>query len=179
MFRTYTLAHSLNLLVHIAAGTLALAVGLVAILASKRGRLHRGAGRLFLYAYGGVVATAILGLLIFEFRSFLAVVTLLSLYDVFSGYRALQLRGRRPEWKDRIASIIGAITPWIFITAMRYLHRPWAPVLTWSILGGLLVISGYDLLRNFLPLSWLRKVWIYEHLYKMMSAYIAITSAFA
>jgi hypothetical protein len=179
MFRTYTLAHSLNLLVHIAAGTLALGVGLVAILASKRGRLHGRAGRLFIYVYGVVVATAILGLLVFDFRSFLAVVTILSLYDVFSGYRALQLRGRRPEGMDRIASLIGLAAPWIFIAAMRHLHRPWAPVLTWSILGGLLVISGYDLLRNFLPLAWLRKVWIYEHLYKMMSAYIAITSAFA
>jgi hypothetical protein len=179
MFRTYTLAHSLNLLLHISAGTLALGIGLIAILASKRGRLHGRAGMLFIYAYGVVVATAILGLLIFNFRSFLAVVTLLSLYDVFSGYRALQLRGRRPEWIDRIASIIGLVTPWIFIAAMRYLHRPWAPVLTWSILGGLLLISSYDLLRNVLPIPWLRKVWIYEHLYKMMSAYIAITSAFA
>jgi len=178
MFRTYSFAHSLNLLVHIAAGTLALGIGLVAILASKRGRLHGRAGMLFIYTYGVVVATAVIGLLIFDFRSFLAVVTILSLYDVYSGYRALQLRGRRPQWVDRIASVVGAITPWLFIATMRYLHRPWAPVLTWSILGGLLLISSYDLLRNVLPVPWLRKLWIYEHLYKMMSAYVAITSAF-
>ena len=179
MFRTYSLAHSLNLLVHILAGTLALGVGLIAIIASKRGRLHRRAGKLFLYTYSVVVTTAIFGLLVFNFRSFLAVVTILSLYDVFSGYRALQLRGRRPQWFDTLFAATGALTPWIFITAMRHLHRPWAPVLTWSILGGLILISGYDLLRNVLPERWLRKVWIYEHLYKMMSAYIAITSAFA
>jgi hypothetical protein len=62
---------------------------------------------------------------------------------------------------------------------MRYLHQPWAPVLTWSILGGLVLVSTYDLSRNFLPVRWLQKVWLHEHLYKMMSAYIAITSAFA
>ena len=179
MFRTYTFAHSLNLVVHILAGTLALGLGLVAIVSSKRSRLHARAGMLFIYTYSVVVTTAILGLLIFQFRSFLAVVTILSLYDVISGYRALQLRGRRPQAIDTIASCVGALTPWLFISAMHYLHRPWAPVLTWSILGGLVLISGYDLLRNILPERWLRKVWVYEHLYKMMSAYIAITSAFA
>ena len=42
-----------------------------------------------------------------------------------------------------------------------------------------MAISGYDLLRNVLPAAWLKRVWVQEHLYKMMSAYIAITSAFA
>jgi hypothetical protein len=176
MFRHYPLAHSINLLVHITAGTLALGLGLVAIIASKRGRLHRRSGTLFIYVYSVVVATAIIGLLVFDFRSFL---TILSLYDVFSGYRALQLRGRRPQWFDTLFAAVGTLTPWLFITAMRHLHRPWAPVLTWSILGGLILISSYDLLRNFLSEHWLRKTWIYEHLYKMMSAYIAIASAFA
>ncbi len=91
----------------------------------------------------------------------------------------LQLRGRRPQAIDRIASIVGLLTPWIFIAIMRRLHQPWSPVLTWSILGGLVAVSGYDLLRNFLPDAWLRRVWVQEHLVKMMSAYIAITSAFA
>ena len=175
----HTPLHWLNLGFHIAFGTAALIIGLVAIIASKGGRLHRRAGRLFIYAYLVVVSTAVIGLLVFEFRSFLAVVTLLSIYDVFSGYRALQLRGRRPQTIDRAASLLGALTPWIFIAIMRRLHQPWSPVLTWSILGGLIAISGYDLLRNILPLGWLKRVWIQEHLYKMMSAYIAITSAFA
>jgi len=62
---------------------------------------------------------------------------------------------------------------------MWKLHRPWAPVLTWSILSGLIAFSSYDLLRNLLPSAWLRKVWVQEHLVKMISAYVAITSAFA
>ncbi len=179
MFRHHTLAHSINLIIHVLAGTLALGLGLIAILSSKGGRLHTRSGLLFIYAYTVVVTTAILGLLIFEFRSFLAVVTILSIYDVFSGYRALQLRGHRPQAVDKAASIVGALTPWIFVTAMHYAHLPWAPALTWSILGGLILITSYDLLRNILPETWLRKVWVQEHLYKMMSAYVAITSAFA
>jgi hypothetical protein len=175
----HTPLHWINLGIHIAFGTAALGLGLVAICSPKGGRLHIRSGNLFLYAYLIVIITATIGLLAFDFRSFLAVVTLLSFYDVFSGYRAIQLRGRRPETVDRIVSVVGALTPWLFLSIMHYLHQPWSPVLTWSILGSLVTISAYDLLRNILPLSWLKRVWVQEHLVKMMSAYIAITSAFA
>jgi uncharacterized membrane protein len=175
----HSLPHTVNIAIHVVCGSAALCLGMVAIVSRKGGPVHRRAGRYFIYAYGIVVATAAIGLAVFEFRSFLAVVTLLSLYDVFAGYRALQLRGRRPQLVDKLASIVGALTPWIFITIMRSLHQPWSPVLTWSILGGLVAISGYDLLRNLLLLEWLKKVWVQEHLVKMLSAYVAITSAFA
>ena len=175
----HTPLHWINLGIHIAFGAAALGLGLVAICSPKGGRLHTRAGKLFVYAYLVVVITAAIGLLAFDFRSFLAVVTLLSFYDVFAGYRALQLRGRRPQAVDRVASVVGVLTPWMFLGVMRYLHQPWSPVLTWSILGSLFAMSGYDLLRNVLPVSWLKRVWVQEHLVKMMSAYIAITSAFA
>jgi hypothetical protein len=175
----HTPLHWLNLGIHVAFGAASLLLGLIAILSSKGGRLHRRAGRWFLYTYLGVIVTALIGLLVFDFRSFLAVVTVLSFYDAFAGYRALQLRGKRPEAIDRLASVVGMCTPWIFISVMRHLHRPWSPVLTWSILGGLVLMCGYDLLRNVLPAEWLKRVWVQEHVLKMMGAYIAITSAAA
>ncbi len=132
-----------------------------------------------MYCYAGVIATAVIGLLVFNFRSFLTVVTILSLYDVFAGWRALQLRGKRPRALDLIVSVIGFIAPWVFLYLMKRLHQPWAPALTWSILGGLILVSGYDLCRAFLPAAWLRRTWVQEHLVKMMGGYIAITSAFA
>jgi uncharacterized membrane protein len=171
--------HQANILIHVLFGAIALALGLIAICSPKRRGLHTQTGMLFIYAYLVVVTTASLGLVVFNFRSFLAVVTILSIYDVFSGYRALQLRGRRPQTADRIAALLGLITPWLFIAIMRRLNQPWAPSLTWSILGTLVTTSAYDLLRNLLPLSWLKRTWVQEHLLKMMGAYIAITSAFA
>jgi hypothetical protein len=179
LFPGHTPLHQVNLVIHVLFGTVALALGLAAIVSPKRRGLHTRAGMLFIYAYLVVVTTASIGLAVFEFRSFLTVVTILSIYDVFSGYRALTLRGGRPQLVDRIVSGIGLLTPWIFLAAMRRLHQPWAPALTWSILGGLIAVSSYDLLRNVLPIEWLRRTWVQEHLYKMMSAYIAITSAFA
>jgi hypothetical protein len=175
----HTPLHWTNLGIHVLFGVAALGLGLAAICSSKGSAFHIRSGRLFLYAYLIVILTAIVGLIAFDFRSFLAVVTLLSFYDAFAGYRALQLRGTRPRAVDRVASVVGLLTPWIFIAIMRRLHQPWSPVLTWSILGGLVSVSGYDFLRNFLPGAWLKRVWIQEHLVKMMSAYISITSAFA
>lgn len=174
----HTLSHWINIGIHIAAGTLALALGLLAIIVSKRSRWHRKFGRAFLYSYAVVIVSAAVGLLV-DFRSFLAVVTLLSVYNAFSGYRALQLRGRRPSTVDQAASILGFLAPWLFLATMHRLHRPWAPALTWSILGGLILVSGYDLLRNVLPARYLQRTWVQEHIFKMMGCYIAITSAFA
>jgi uncharacterized membrane protein len=175
----HTPAHAANIAIHVIAGSSALVAGLVAILSPKRAGLHARAGMFFLYCYVPVVATAAVGLLVFDFRSFLAVVTILSIYDVFSGYRALQLRGGRPLPGDLAFSSAGFVAPWVFLLLMTRLHQPWMPVLTWSILGGLILTSGYDLCRAFLPMSWLRRTWVQEHLLKMMGAYIAITSAFA
>jgi uncharacterized membrane protein len=176
---THSASHWVNIGTHVLFGSAALLLGIVAIVSSKGGSLHRRAGRWFLYCMSIVLVTAVIGLLIFDFRAFLAVVTLLSFYDAFSGYRALQLRGARPRLPDQIISVLGLISPAIFVLLMRRLHQPWAPVLTYSILGGLLVMSSYDAARNFLPQRWLQRSWMQEHLVKMISAYVAISSAFA
>lgn len=175
----HTPLHWANIAVHAGTGSLALLFGLVAICAPKRGPNHRRFGYAFLYAYAVVVVTAAIGILAFEFRSFLAVVTVVSFYDAFAGYRALQLRGARPQPLDIVAAMAGLCTPWFFIAMMRRLHQPWSPVLTWSVLGGLVVTSSYDLLRTIIPITYLRRTWIQEHLLKMIGAYIAISSAFA
>jgi len=176
MFHGYTSAHVANILFHILGGTVALAAGLVAILSRKGSRLHIRAGRAFIYAYILIVITAILGIVVFEFRSFLAVATIASAYDVFAGYRALRLRGRRPQPQDILASALAFMAPGIFLFAMHVLHKPWSPALTWSVLGGILALSAYDLARLWLPLHWLQRAWLHEHLYKMLAAYIAITA---
>lgn len=175
----HTPLHGLNIGVHVVFGSLALLFGLGALLTPKGGRLHRRFGRGFLYTYAVVVLTATVGLLVFEFRSFLAVVTLLSFYDVFAGYRALQLRGARPRTRDNVASGLGFCAPWVFISLLNRLRQPWSPILAWSILGGLIAVSTYDLMRNVLPRDWLRRVWVQEHLVKMTSAFVAVSSAFA
>jgi uncharacterized membrane protein len=175
----HTTPHLVNIAVHVTFGSAALLLGIAAIITAKGGPVHRRVGRWFLYSISVVLATALIGLLVFNFRAFLFVVTLLSFYDAFSGFRALQLHGGRPRLADRVMSVLAFISPPIFFVLMRRLHLPWAPVLTYSILGGLLVMGSYDLARNFLPKRWLQRTWMQEHLVKMLSAYVAISSAFA
>jgi hypothetical protein len=179
MFHGYTSAHIANILLHILGGTVALVAGFLALITRKGGRLHTRTGRLFIYAYFVIVVTAIVGIVVFEFRSFLAVATIASSYDVFAGYRAIRLRGRRPQPPDIFASVIAFAAPGVFVFAIHFLHKPWSPGLTWSVLGGILLLSGYDLLRLWLPRHWLERVWVQEHLYKMLAAYIAITATAA
>ncbi len=179
MFHGYTAPHIANILLHILGSLLALGAGFTALVASKGGRLHTRAGRVFLYGYVVVLFTAVLGVAIFGFRSFLAVATLAAGYDVFAGYRALQLRGRRPGAGDTAVSLLGLLAPALFIGLMRWLRQPWSPALTWSVLGGLSALCAYDLLRHVFPLSYLRRTWVQEHLYKMMAALIALVSTAA
>jgi hypothetical protein len=83
------------------------------------------------------------------------------------------LRGRRPQPIDIALSVVALLAPAAFVYAARVLHKPWGPALTWSVLGGLMALAAYDLLRVVLPQSWLRRSWRQEHLYKMLAAYIA------
>ena len=179
MFTNYTHAHIANIAGHILCGTIAIFAGLIAILSRKRAPLHATAGLTFVWSYSLVIGTAVLGVLVFEFRSFLAVATIASSYSVFSGYRAVQLRGQRPRPIDRGAAAIALVAPALFIFFIHLLHKPWSPVLTWTVLGSLLAMSAYDLLRNALPLAWLRKIWVHEHLFKMIGAFDALTATFA
>jgi uncharacterized membrane protein len=173
MLNGYTPLHIANIVVHVFAGVTAIVSGTVAIASVKGERVHVRAGGLFVFAYIALVITAVIGVVVFEFRSFLAVATIASSYDVFAGCRSLRLRGRRPQLVDVVLSVVALLGTVAFVFGMRALHKPWSPALTWSVLGGLLGLAAYDLIRVVLPQSWLRRVWLQEHLYKMMAAYIA------
>jgi|ERR1700687_3242741 len=82
----HTTPHLVNLAVHVVFGSAALLLGIAAIITAKGGPTHRRVGRWFLYSISVVLATALIGLLVFDFRAFLFVVTLLSFYDAFSGF---------------------------------------------------------------------------------------------
>src|ERR1700735_4041591 len=126
MFHGYTVSHVANILVHILAGITAIVCGTIAIIGAKGKKVHIGAGWIFIYAYAALVVTAVIGIVCFQFRSFLAVATVASSYDVFAGYRVLHLRGRRPKSIDITLSLIALLTPLAFALAIRRLHQPWS-----------------------------------------------------
>ncbi|WP_114207416.1 hypothetical protein [Acidisarcina polymorpha] len=157
MLNGHSAPHIANIVVHVAAGVTVIVGGTVAIVSRKGGSIHVRAGWIFISAYVTIALTAVIGVVVFEFRSFLAIATIASSYEVFAGYRSLRLRGRRPLPGDLVLSVVALLAPLAFVIAIRALHKPWSPALTWSVLGGLMALAAYDLARAILPQSWLRR----------------------
>lgn len=174
-----TLPHTLNVAVHVTFGTAALAFGLVPIVTVKGGPRHRQFGRWFLRCLSVIVVTAIIGIVAFEFRAFLGVITMLAAYTGYSGYRAVARKSAGPERRDTVAAAAALVATALFLAYLRAVHLPWAPVVIYSTLGALVFVAGYDLVRLAFPRAWFGRIWVYEHLVKMLSAYNAVVSAFA
>lgn len=85
------MAFDIVLWLHIALGTLALAAGATALGARKGGRLHRGAGRVFVPSLAASLVTAVV-LSVWHPNVFLFAIALFSGYLLFSGWRAARRR---------------------------------------------------------------------------------------
>lgn len=171
--------HFTNIVLHVVCGTAALALGLVQLLASKGGATHRRLGRWFVYLVWLVVATAALGLALFGFRAFLAVLTLLVAYWTYSGMRAARNRGRGPQLQDGVASAVGLAAVVGFSYWLPYVRFPWVPAIIYSTLGTLTLVALYDLSRFAFPRGWHDRLWQYEHIVKMIGAHAAVVAAFS
>lgn len=126
-----------------------------------------------------VVATAFLGILLFRSTPFLLILTLLGGYVGYSGYRAVRLREQRTSFFDVLITLSVLIAGGLYLRSMQLAGGKWSPVVVYSTLSALVLVAGYDLLKHFWLYHRLRTWWLYEHIYKMMSAYSALASAFA
>jgi uncharacterized membrane protein len=171
--------HTLNIAIHVLCGTGALILGTIQLLSSKGGDRHRRLGRLFVRTGWGVVATAAIGLGLFRFGAFLAILTLLAGYWLHSGARALRLRDGGPASHDAIAAIsaLGAVA--VFVYFLPHIRSPWVPAITYSTLATLALLGTYDLSRFLFPKRWFESLWLYEHVVKMTGAHGAMAAAFA
>ena len=170
--------HSANIALHITAGTLALLLGIVALSAAKGKRSHTSSGKWFLALLAVVICTALLGVFVFGRNTFLLVITLLSAYQGFSGYRALQARNNKPKALDILMAVITLFSAFYFMYYMKQIGFFWKPVIIYSTLGALFTIIAYDFLRYLLPETIYGKLWFYEHIYKMIGAFTALLAAF-
>lgn len=170
--------HIINIATHVVAGSTALLTGLVALSVKKGGKNHLLFGRVFTWMMGVVILTGLMGVFAFKRNTFLLVLTLLSGYNCFSGIRAVKLGGQKP----------GSIDYWAPVTVMAaavyylyYIHSIglyWSPVVIYSTIGALFLVTIYDLFKALMPAKLLKKTVIYEHIYKMVSALSGLASAF-
>lgn len=171
--------HTLNIFTHVGAGTLALLLGLLALVYQNKASQHSRFGRYFLYALTVVVATAFIGILFFRSNPFLLMLTLLGGYVGYSGYRAVRLREQQTSVLDVSMSVFVLVAGGLYLRSLQVGDSNWSPVVVYSTLLALVLVAGYDLIKHFWLYKRLRTWWLYEHIYKMLSAYSAILSAFS
>jgi hypothetical protein len=175
----YDPLHTTNIITHVAAGSLALLCGVAALLTPKGGRRHRQSGRIFLYFLAVVVMTGLFGVFLFKRNVFLLVITLLSGYLGYSGFRIVKLRNNRPHVADIAAAIITLIAAMYFLHYLSRIGMMWSPVVIYSTVGYLFLVIAYDLTRYLIPTRYYRNGWLYEHIVKMVSAFSGLLSAFS
>jgi len=171
--------HHINIAIHVLAGSIALMAGLAALIARKGAFWHIRFGRYFTKAVVIVIVTALFGVLVFKRNNFLLVITLLSAYNCYSGLRALKLRGQKPKYYDYLAPMLVMGAACYYLNYINSIGMYWDATVTFSTIGALFVMTVYDLSKVFLSINFLKRAVMYEHVYKMVSAFIALASAFS
>ena len=102
--------HFSNIAIHVLAGSAALILGIVALISTKGKRIHVKSGIFFLRVIIIIIFTGLLGVFVFGRNTILLVVTVLSAYSAFSGYRTLQTKSNEPRLLDTIVAILAIST---------------------------------------------------------------------
>lgn len=172
------LLHQSNIIIHVVAGSLALLTGIFILFKKKRGSVHRTSGKIFLILLGIVIFTGLLGVFVFKRNSFLLVITVLSGYMGFSGFRAVRCRLNIPKALDIFIALLALASVTFFIWYFSAIGMIWSPVIIYSTVSYLLMAVGYDFGRYLIPKKVYGKLWLYEHILKMISAFSGLLSAF-
>lgn len=171
--------HLINIATHVLAGSAAIGVGLFLLARAKGTASHRRRGRLFAWLTLLVCATAAIGNLLFGYRPIFAVLTVLVLYQLLSGWRAVYTRDAGPQaidgWLTASALLAGAL----ILLRLQHDSSGQQTIVVLSSLGGLATIVVYDCARWAFPQRWHGALWRYEHIYKLLASLFAMLSAAA
>ena len=175
------LLHKTNIFIHVLSGSIALILGILALCTVKGSKRHNLAGRIFLRLIAFVILTGLIGVFVFGRNTFLLVITVLSGYVSLSGYRVLKSKSNAVNKWDIALAIISLIVLAYFLYYFQSIGMIWSPIVIYSTVGALLFVLLYDFLRYLIPQASYKKhkIWLYEHIYKMTSAFSALLSAFA
>ena len=170
------------LVIHIAAGSIALLTALAALVTAKGGTIHVRAGRVYAIGMTLIFLTAV-PLAILGADVFLLLIAFFSFYLIFAGWRFARNRSRRPQPVDWVAVAIMGLTGlamWGYAVALGLSGSgQWVTMLAFgsiavalSVADGLFFNQGRSGRRR--PASYLR---IQRHLTNMMAGTIATVTA--
>jgi uncharacterized membrane protein len=173
-----SLLHKSNIIIHVSAGSVSLLIGLFILLMKKGGKIHRISGRIFLWLLSVVILTGLLGVFLFRLNSFLLVITTLSGYMGFSGFRAVRNRSNVPKALDIIVALLALSSVLFFVWYFHSIGMIWSPVIIYSTVGYLILAVVYDLGRYVISERSYQNLWLQEHILKLISAFSGLLSAF-
>jgi uncharacterized membrane protein len=171
--------HLLNIVIHVACGIAAMAIGFLILATEKGTARHRRLGRRFAWLTLAVCLSAVVGNLAFRFIALFAILTVLVLYQFLGAWRAVVTRERGPALID--AALTACAAAGAFMLAPVVLLAPatgsGAPAVIGSTFAALTVVIGYDICRWLFPPHWHASLWRYEHVYKSIASLFAMLSA--
>jgi len=170
--------HHINIIVHVISGSLALLTAFVILVINKGRTVHRLLGKAFLVLMCITVVTGLIGVIVFGRNTFLLVITILSGYMAFSGYRAVKYKANKPRFLDIIIALLAIGSVAYFLYFFKSIGMIWSPVIIYSTVGYLIMMVIYDLARYLFSTQLYARLWMHEHILKMISAFSGLLSAF-
>ncbi len=163
--------------IHIAAGFIALLMGIAAMASRKGGKPHRRSGLVYVWAMVVVVVSAVI-LALFRTDTFLLAIAVLSFFMTFSGYRALDRKAPQQRVKP-LDWLIAGVT-FLFGVGLAFrgsgVPGPFEFLsLFFGVVTAALVLNSVWDYRQ--PPK--RGAWFFSHIIGMLGAYIATFTAFA
>jgi uncharacterized membrane protein HdeD (DUF308 family) len=172
------MTHQVNIAIHVLTGTVALIIGIFAIAYNRKITTHRKLGRYFLYLLSVVVTTGFIGFFIFRQDPFLMMLTLIAFYVGYAGFRNIKLREKRSNIWDALVALITLSLGLIYVWQLSSSNVYWNFSVVVPTVVALALVTTYDLMKFFFFHTYLKSWWLYEHIYKMISAFSALLSAF-
>ncbi|WP_156894662.1 hypothetical protein [Janthinobacterium sp. 1_2014MBL_MicDiv] len=169
----------INIALHVLAGSAAIGLGLFLLAMAKGTPAHRRHGRQFAWLTLLVCATAAVGNVLFGYRPVFAVLTVLVLYQLLSGWRAIYTRDAGPQAVDGAMTAAALAAGLLILLRLRQDASGQQAIVVLSSLGGLATIVVYDSARWLFPRRWHGVLWRYEHIYKLLASLFAMLSAAA
>jgi len=168
--------HALNIVTHVAAGSIALALGFATIFNEKGTRRHRQLGHAFFLFALITCVSAMVGSIFFRFILVFAILSVMVPYQLISGVRAARTRDGGPAAGDALLLVVAVPIAAALSFAAFTAGQPLSTI-EYASLGSLWTILVYDVLRWTFPRHWHRTLWLYEHAYKMLATVFGMLSA--
>ncbi len=167
---------------HVVAGAISLISAPVSMAVFKGGNVHRIAGKIFFWSMVYIFVSAII-LGTYHWKPFLLMVSVLSFYLVYSGYRTVYQKqihpGKGARWYDwTVAALCGIFMLCFLIWSIDLVvNGTNAILIVFFSVGGL--FSIFTEVKRYLRKPDAKHSWLFNHIGRMVGGFIAAVTAFS